>query len=833
MPMARHNESLGGGYVNTREASLLGEGELSDGLNMTYRPYSTVIRNAAPLSGTANVVDAQQDVIGLHVLQFSDETEFMFAQVGTSYYASAGLSGAFGAVGAAITAGTSVDVATYNNRHYVFNGANANRVLYLNGSTKTMRAHGVSALTVPPAVSVGAGNWTLETGVYEYWATELVPITEGSSTYWLESDFTGSPSVVNITAASSSVIISRHVTLANSSATKWRIYRSVGPRVSDGVTLFPVGVLIKELPIATLVFVDGLSSDTGWKRPATVATTGAAWGTTTGITAGTQGDGTAATYASNTASTLTAYGYSFSTSEPITGIKVFIRAKIANPNFFGLRVMTVALSQDDGSTYSDERGIPFGKSDSYLGAADSAACVVGGETDTWGENSAFWTSTAINGANKLRVRVTVPANAFTLYGTMSIDDIDVRIFYGGSVSEPLGTFPYFSLSVDGASSSGSMLSVPPTSSTGAIFEDSLVVNDVNNPGLIRYSPAGLPEYFPSLYYMRLDVGKAEKITAIRAIGGRLIVTTLGAVYRVNYLPRTSDSSFDRGRPVELICSDAGVYAPFNITRFSSPVTGRPMLAMLTTRGVMASDGFDMQPIVNDFSIGSSGALYANTAESDLAAATIANDAPRSALQIAYGLNSLGTAVYRIEAFYHPTHLKPGNMFKCSVPIEMTSASGQESPKSMATARSGIMYVGTSSQSTTDPGSVLKCDSTNDSSLSSWGGAYVTSRMIFPQGVGREVKINSVYLLDTTTNASSTNVAMVLTTGVSNHANQTFSSVAVARPSSSAVCNSLRFDVNTSCEGVKVKFSPAVTYPTYGWDSFVVEYEHLGHVEQGP
>lgn len=816
MALQRLDEPLNGGYVNTRGASTLERGELSGGINMTYSPSSLAISVAGAPAIFQSLTGGT--LIGLRWLKFASTTDFGFVQntSATSYYYFNGST--WVGIGSTITLGTDLDHASYNGRHYIFNGANANQVVYLNGSTKSMRRHGLQPVTTAPTLSTTEGTWPWEVGVYEYWITEVAEITEGSSTLRLESDFTGTPATVT-TIASSAINIVRP-TMVNASTTRWRVYRA-GPRVSDSIALFPVGQLLVELPVATTSFTDGSVTDTGFLRPTTAATTGSTWANTAGVTAGTLADsgtgtGSATSYTNVTppGDTITVYGYATTAvKDPIAGIALYVRLRSTGTQAGnGSAVPYVQISVDGGSTFSASRGMAFGEGGWLDGSGTSetttpgARYTLGGPTDTWG-----LTLTAANAGVANNVRVKLSMYDSEALQPWYIDDIRIRLYYGGAENEPSGAFPYFSLSVDGASTSGSMLGSPPVSSTGAIFEDSMVVNDTSSPGIIRYSPAGQPEYFPSLYYMRLDVGAAEPITAIHNVGGRLIAATARSLYRVNFLPRTFDASFDRGRPVEVISETIGIYGPKTCTTMTNPANGRPALFFIGNDGnLYITDGFEIRSACPDITL----------SVSQLPGMFVINDPLKQIMQVFYGASTYSDS--RIELHYHPLHLKAGGM-KASVPIELTDKFASGGISSTGSIMLGHHTTASDSAHTYSIGS-------GQGGTSFGSGAYAITRRIWPTGVAHEARLDAVYLSDdglTLNGVYSLTPLVSLTNTVEATLTASTKSFATLSPPL------IRFEMSTLVEGVRLKLAMSSADSGFAkWNWAMLEYEDFNRGQSG-
>lgn len=140
---------------------------------------------------------------------------------------------------------------------------------------------------------------------------------------------------------------------------------------------------------------------------------------------------------------------------------------------------------------------------------------------------------------------------------------------------------------------------PPSASTGDVFQESLVLNDLADPRKLRFSYPGLPHSFPSTFYVNLETREADRIVALRTVGSVLGIVTTRGVWRLNWLPRTSDVDFSRGDMLTPVVGDFGASNAAAVTRFSPP--GAPiMLAWAGSTGLYSSDLYDWRELVPQF-----------------------------------------------------------------------------------------------------------------------------------------------------------------------------------------------------------------------------------------
>ena len=668
-------EPLNGGLVTSRPAALLGQGELVRCDNLIYRSTSPSLHKAA---GRAIYTTGSDIINGMQACAFDNADDLLIVQ-----RAGRLLRGPLGGVGTltdieAFSDG-SLDRAHYLNRHVLMNGVNDNRVLRDDGTT---RPHGMPAVTSPPGlVHAGAGGTgvfaILGTGWFEYWTTEV--FIGGDEE--VESTFEGTPSQVNVTSANSTVTITRP-TSVSAEATHWRAYRSnkkINP--TDG-TGFPVGFLIGTVAIATEVFVDGGGTTVAatlagagdnnvldvyggagnWTNPGNITADDAAVATSTLVTW--------PLHQLPTVSAMRAGNFGFaSIGNPISDITVTIEARRTG-TAAGLRA---ALSWDGGVTWTAPKALGV-----------SSVFTVVSASGTWGRN---WTGSEFdNGIFYVRLEAYGIKNLAA--GSIEVDYVKVGLTHGGTTADLTVPFNAIQLNIGGVAAFTGANGQPPKASTGDIFEDSLVMNDVAQPTQLAYSMPGEIDAFPALYRINMDTKEKDTVTCIRALGTSLGVGLRTQLWRINYLPREEDSEFRPGRAIDVIDPDNGVTGPLAMTRFV--YDGQPHLAYVSHSGPRGTNLFESFTLTDDLDW----PTLANVGR--LSVAELINNPDKHELLLYYVPNDSDGKTKCLHLNYHPQQLKNGKL-KVSGPVDVstdTSTVGITSDGSrfIYTTQGGTIYI---------------------------------------------------------------------------------------------------------------------------------------------
>lgn len=649
-------------------ARVLGDG-VPEGATVATKPSSTQIT----LSSAATATQPTS-------IQIAADNLLVAQAGGNLKTAIAGTSGTFTTV-ESYTAGDYLDSVHYGNKHVLFNGKNANRVLRADG---TLRAHGLKPITTSPSLNVTttAGAWALETGTgyYGYWTTEY------DKTNDIESDFQGKIAVANVDATTKKVVITRPSQI-NASATHWRAYRSTKLDATTQEEAENIATLIGEFIGEAELKDDGTQNtiDDGGGTTAVSSAAGATGVGTVGVqqkrtdptktitwtnTANATGTTNSAysTVVYNTTDSLGAtdlllelgnFGLTTgSITPPITGVQVTVWGKKVGNGKLSVGVYSTEFTNNP-IIYSYSIGGNLPKKTVPL-TTTNASYVLGSANDKWLPPGQNWSpSWFANGKFVVRLYATVRGGT----DQVDVDAVQVSVSYGKA--QQLGTlevFPTITVAPFGQEVVVGRNGEPPKCTTGDVFQDSLVTNDITDESLVRYSfPANI-DAFPTVYFLNFDTKDQDRVTCIKTLNNVLIVGLSSKLYRVAYLPRETDAEYDRGRAIELIDENNGIVGPGAACVFSH-ANGQQLLAFISrTGGWFATDGYRTWPIVPD----SKWEGLVNSTE--LPKTLLVNNPTFQELLTVFNSQNNATTGQRdgiLRANYHASHVKEGGGLKCS------------------------------------------------------------------------------------------------------------------------------------------------------------------------
>lgn len=270
---------------------------------------------------------------------------------------------------------------------------------------------------------------------------------------------------------------------------------------------------------------------------------------------------------------------------------------------------------------------------------------------------------------------------------------------------------------------------PPTAIVGALFNNSLVLNDLDNPSFIRYSWANEPHQFPDTNFIQFPTGENDKVVVILKMGSVCMIGLRDGLWRVNMLPRPEDASFDTIRVKDEVEGAFGVVGPKAATTFSFGEGNR--MAYVSTAGLMVATETDWDIMSDDID------FDAAVEPSKLEDSVLINS-PQTFELIFYYTPKGGTHNTRAYRFnYHPSHLKRterGIRLKATGPINV------EAKTAMRALIDGQRRIFTSSIGK------LFLEAGSDADQSEAGGIKmdVRTREVFPYDVGRESKLETLW-----------------------------------------------------------------------------------------
>lgn len=599
-------EPLDRGLRTAIDPALLEPGELADARNCIYLAGSPALWRTpgrtvfGVVSATATAVDGLRDV------QFDNGDQYLIALADTKLkYATVADTGTFTDLTTLLASGAQLERAQYRNRYYLMNGASANAsgissnsVVYLSataaGTVPSIRQHGMAPVpAAPPSTATAAVTFSQTvTGYYEYWTTEVAKYIQDGIEQSVESTFNGKPTTILVSSTTYSPVIPLPAIQNPGFTTHWRIYRSPKKDFEKDVE-FPSGFLISEVGTATAQVTDGGSSTlAGYFFPTLYNSTGFGSDFTNPSNLGAS-DGSNATITVAglpfALKSQLAYGFSFGGfSGNIRGIEVEVKHQLSSGNPV-VGTIQICRRAADGT-----RMDPIG-SKAFTMTTTLSLSVLGSPTDTWASptNSGVWDPTDFD------ANWAVVINVFLNNGrTINFDYIRARVYHSTTQDYVNNQFPTVVYTFGDITSQVGKNGAPPASSTGDLFEDQLVVNDVSNSSLIRFSYPGDPDAFPSTYYVDYETAENDQVRAIKVVNDRLVVWLDSSTWRQNYLPSERDASFDRGKSRSVISSQYGCLSPMCVAAFS-PGGGTDLAAFVSRHGVFATDGFNLECYTDD------------------------------------------------------------------------------------------------------------------------------------------------------------------------------------------------------------------------------------------
>lgn len=627
--MARHREPLSQGLWTAEDPGLLTEGQLPVIYNGVYKPGSQALRRAPGWTAFGTVSATAVNIPGLRDVRFDNGNHYLLAHASSNYYSAAvGDTGTFGVLASNIGIGAQLEVVQFRNRYFLFNGVrqnatatavNSNRVMYLTATaaanTPVVRQHGMNPVESQPTITTAGGGVFSQsaTGYYEYWTTEVAQIVQDSASAQIESTFVGKPSTV-LVSATSVVPTIQQPNIVNPITTHWRIYRSPKKDAEKDVK-FPAGFMIAEVSTAGTAHADTSTTASASSTAANYNSYGdgaTVWADLTGSAGAPTLSADNNVYATMVSTGVTdlkqqgCYGFNFGGfTGSVSGITVEIEANVNT----GTGVVGVRLCrgrQADGGiipagTLGGIDG-PVGRTlDRLLTSAQKSVLVttstgvkytLGGPTDRWlsADHPLPFPDSAFTAAGFM---VVISFND-TATTTLSVDYLKVTVHYGASIDSVI-QFPTVAYTFGDVTAQVGKNGPPPSSSTGDIFEDTLVVNDVSNPSLVRYSYPGDPEAFPATYYLDFETQDNDSVQCIKVVNNRCMVWLKNALYRLNYLPSERDASFDRGKAAEEVSIQHGAVNPMCVAIYS-PDGPTQKAAFVSHKGIFATDGYTLEDL---------------------------------------------------------------------------------------------------------------------------------------------------------------------------------------------------------------------------------------------
>ncbi len=664
-----------------------------------------------------------------------------------------------------------LDAVQWGSAYYAFTGLDVTRRIFYKGRSLDAtaltdlligRSSGLAPVVLPPTVAVVAGAWSsvLGNGYYWFLITEAYnpgqpDEVEGTYTAKDDKGTRVGPVAANITAfATQSVQITRPAqvntgtaTVSGRISTHWYVYMS--PKQADNVTTPSLATFrrVATVPMTATSITLTDSSTVQTKYPTAVTSHAARPQWTSPSSMLNAPDSVSATGTLNVINKLQTFGFStgapYNTPLTVTGIKITL---------FGVGAVNVYLTTTGGKT----SGPLFMTQSSGYGTF-----TLGDQFNTHGVSWAY--TDFANGTFEVLIESK---------GVLAlIDAVQITVYYSGTSVNLNGT-PFRIVTY--RDQIGNTLDVParlppPVSSTGDTFQGSLVVNDIADETVLRWSVPGEPEAYPDPYVLAFRERRHNKVTFIRRVGQILVVGMRDAVKRVNYLPSELDSSFQEGLAHEDIASDHGVVGPLAGTLFTMPGSGVQMLAYVANNGLHITDG-----VISRFlNVDIKWSLLVDPTNQHKC---ILRDYPKEQWLVLYypPVGGNGTNSRALVFCYSQDKVKDGGFIPAIGPVSVGARCAAEA------ILNGQHYIFTGHHSggliyTEDNGTTIPVGYTSDGSTVVIGAPAVRTRRIYPAGIDRSAREERIYVQYTPTGslqaktctlvAGSAVVTMASTTGL--------------------------------------------------------------------
>lgn len=431
--------------------------------------------------------------------------------------------------------------------------------------------------------------------------------------------------------------------------------------------------------------------------------------------------------------------FGFGATGTVIGIEVRVRLRV--PIHFASESWPLCLLNLSTNANSATPTLYPGNKGYYFSARyyhDYATVVVGNPTDLWGK-SGGWSTAEVNAVGfgvQLRYGLEDPTKSGS---SMQVDAVSIIVYTSGGTNDPVDlTGPQYrtvSISNNGLTSIHSQCTPAPIATTGDVFEDVLATNDISNKSILRYSMPGKMHYFPDPFYLNFETKVADEVTAIRRVGNKLVVGCRAHLIRVNYLPRETDSEFDRGRPWETISEAHGIVGRQACAVFNPDDTSL-MLAFVAHTGIHMTDGFTSTLLSGDLDWPNTVRLPVAGGATNYLENSILVDYPNlQVLAFYYTPPGQTTNTKALYFHYNKYHRKPDGTFKVTGPIDVAAFSACVAK----IAGNTVLVTGQASGTTyvEDRGYVDASGSTPT--------VEVRTREVYPAGLGAQGAVDGVYV----------------------------------------------------------------------------------------
>jgi hypothetical protein len=184
------------------------------------------------------------------------------------------------------------------------------------------------------------------------------------------------------------------------------------------------------------------------------------------------------------------------------------------------------------------------------------------------------TGTSTNSrADQIRWYRSVDGGGFPDGGLIQTTAIGTTQITDDSTVTAILTVPQYGIISIGGLATNRDEAPPVLSSIFGPFQDSLLGVSVAEPRVLRFTPAGYPDSWPSGYGIPLETARRDEIVTGVVLSNRIGVFCKDSVHVVFRLPRDSDSIFAAGEAQHLLTDQRGCVSRRGATEFTPPGGG--------------------------------------------------------------------------------------------------------------------------------------------------------------------------------------------------------------------------------------------------------------------
>jgi len=191
----------------------------------------------------------------------------------------------------------------------------------------------------------------------------------------------------------------------------------------------------------------------------------------------------------------------------------------------------------------------------------------------------------------------------------------------------------------------------PKATTGDVFEETLMTNDVDNPSHLRFSFPTVPDAWPATNVIKFNDKERDVVRVIVRMGQFALVALRGGLYRIDTLPQANDSVFATERVKAKIDGAFGCVNAKAGVLFSFGDGLR--FAYVSRYGILITDGSRWDVLTDDID------WEALVEVSKLDLARLINNPRLYRLELTYVPKGGLLPTKMLLLHYHPSHAKTG------------------------------------------------------------------------------------------------------------------------------------------------------------------------------